>query len=39
MLGAIEGINGGILLGWTVAFFVTVMGRLLPSAERGSGFE
>jgi len=39
LLGAIEGINGAILMGWTVAFFVTVMGRLLPSAERGSGFE
>ena len=39
LLGAIEGINGAILLGWTVAFFVTIMGRLLPSAERGSGFE
>lgn len=39
LLGAIEGINGAILLGWTVAFFVAVMGRLLPSAERNSGFE
>ena len=39
LLGAIEGINGAILLGWTVAFFVSVMGRLLPTAERGSGFE
>jgi len=39
LLGAIEGINGAILLGWTVAFFVTVMGRLLPSSERSTGFE
>ena len=39
LLGAIEGINGAILLGWTVAFFVAVMGRLLPTGERGSGFE
>ena len=39
LLGAIEGINGAILLGWTVAFFVTVMGRLLPSSERNTGFE
>ena len=39
LLGALEGINGAILLGWTVAFFVAVMGRLLPTGERGSGFE
>ncbi|MFC3711124.1 ion channel [Sphingoaurantiacus capsulatus] len=29
LLGAIEGINGQLLLGWTVAFFVTVMTRVL----------
>lgn len=29
LLGAIEGINGSILLGWSVAFFVTVMARVL----------
>jgi len=27
LLGAIEGINGSILLGWSVVFFVGVMGR------------
>jgi hypothetical protein len=30
LLGAIEGVNGVILLGWSVAFFVTAMTRLLP---------
>jgi hypothetical protein len=30
LLGAIEGVNGVILLGWSVAFFVTAMSRLLP---------
>lgn len=39
LLGAIEGINGAILLGWTVAFFVAVMGQILPKARRDSGFE
>ena len=34
LLGAIEGVNGAILLGWSIAFFVTVMGRLLPPAQR-----
>ncbi len=34
LLGAIEGINGAILLGWSVAFFVTVMGRMLPRPDR-----
>lgn len=34
LLGAIEGINGSILLGWSVAFFVTVMARLLPPVRR-----
>lgn len=34
LLGAIEGINGAILLGWSVAFFVTVMGRMLPRSGR-----
>lgn len=28
LLGAIEGLNGVILLGWTTAFFVTVVGRM-----------
>lgn len=28
MLAGIEGINGLILLGWSTAFFVTVMGRI-----------
>ncbi|WP_264942073.1 potassium channel family protein [Sphingomonas caeni] len=28
VLGAIEGINGVILLGWSTAFFVAVVGRL-----------
>lgn len=27
LLGAIEGINGLILLGWSTAFFVSMMGR------------
>lgn len=30
LLGAIEGVNGVILLGWSVAFSVTAMNRLLP---------
>lgn len=34
LLGAIEGINGSILLGWSVAFFVTVMARMLPPVRR-----
>ena len=28
LVGAIEGINGVLLLGWTTAFFVTVMSKL-----------
>lgn len=35
LLGAIEGINGAILLGWSVAFFVNVIGRMFPPARRG----
>lgn len=31
LLGALEGINGALLLGWSVAFFVTVMTRFLPA--------
>jgi hypothetical protein len=31
LLGALEGINGALLLGWSVAFFVTLMTRFLPS--------
>lgn len=31
LLGAIEGINGSLLLGWSVAFFVTLMTRFLPA--------
>lgn len=34
LLGAIEGINGSILLGWSVAFFVNVMARMLPRRRR-----
>ena len=34
LLGAIEGINGSILLGWSVAFFVNVMARMLPQQRR-----
>lgn len=30
LLGAIEGINGSILLGWSVVFFVAVMTRFTP---------
>ena len=28
MIAAIEGINGVILIGWSTAFFVTMMGKL-----------
>ena len=28
LLGAIEGVNGALLIGWSVAFFVTVVARL-----------
>lgn len=37
VLGAIEGINGVILLGWSTAFFVAVVGRirLLEMEARG----
>jgi len=28
LLAAIEGVNGILLLGWSTAFFVTVMARL-----------
>jgi len=31
LVAAIEGINGVMLLGWSTAFFVTVMGRLARS--------
>lgn len=34
LLGAIEGVNGTLLMGWSVAFFVTVMTRILPRARR-----
>jgi len=37
LLGAIEGINGSILLGWSVAFFVNVMARMLPAPRRRWG--
>lgn len=33
LLGAIEGVNGALLLGWSVAFFVTVMTRFLPAGR------
>lgn len=36
LLGALEGINGALLLGWSVAFFVTLMTRFLP-ARRHNG--
>lgn len=38
VLGAIEGINGVILLGWSTAFFVSVVGRirLLETEKRGA---
>ena len=38
VLGAIEGINGVILLGWSTAFFVAVVGRirLLEIEARGA---
>ena len=36
LLGALEGINGALLLGWSVAFFVTLMTRFLP-ARRHDG--
>jgi hypothetical protein len=31
LFGAIEGVNGTLLMGWSVAFFVTVMTRFLPT--------
>lgn len=34
LLGALEGINGALLLGWSVAFFVTLMTRFLPARRR-----
>jgi hypothetical protein len=34
LLGALEGINGALLLGWSVAFFVTLMTRFTPTRER-----
>lgn len=36
LLGAIEGVNGTLLMGWSVAFFVTVMARIIPAGEPGS---
>ena len=33
LLGAIEGVNGTLLMGWSVAFFVTVIARLFPAVE------
>ncbi len=35
MVGALEGILGVILLGWSTAFFVSVLGRLEKGAESG----
>ncbi|ADL00142.1 ion channel [Brevundimonas subvibrioides] len=35
LLGALEGINGALLLGWSVAFFVTLMTRFLPARHHG----
>jgi hypothetical protein len=37
LLGALEGINGALLLGWSVAFFVTLMTRFLPARHRHVG--
>ena len=34
LLGALEGINGALLIGWSVAFFVTLMTRFTPSSAR-----
>lgn len=34
LLGAIEGINGALLLGWSIAFFVTLMTRFMPARHR-----
>ncbi len=34
LLGAIEGINGALLLGWSVAFFVPVMTRIVGAGGR-----
>lgn len=31
LLGAVEGINGVLLMGWTTAFFVTMMSRFGPA--------
>ena len=35
LLGAIEGINGALLLGWSIAFFVTLMTRFMPARHHG----
>ena len=37
LLGALEGINGALLLGWSVAFFVTLMTRFLPARHHHDG--
>ena len=37
LLGALEGINGALLLGWSVAFFVTLMTRFLPARHHHNG--
>ena len=37
LLGALEGINGALLLGWSVAFFVTLMTRFLPARRHHDG--
>ncbi|MDZ4374249.1 MAG: ion channel [Phenylobacterium sp.] len=37
LVGAIEGINGVLLIGWTTAFFVTVMSRLQRRGSTGPG--
>lgn len=34
LLGALEGINGALLIGWSVASFVTLMTRFTPSSAR-----
>ncbi|WP_420479583.1 ion channel [Brevundimonas sp. FT23028] len=34
LLGGIEGVNGALLLGWSIAFFVTVMTRFMPPSRK-----
>ena len=39
LLGAIEGVNGTLLMGWSIAFFVTVIARLFPDVKHRNSNE